>query len=293
MLKQCQDSYHSTFGTYEDMLDYHEEQVKASQWQRCQVNTLQVEPLDKASPLYGSLSDFAAGVTQEAVDDTAENLGLAIRVNGELYPVRETAYKSLLDRAKIGGTALPKLGRDVLANVLNACLQLYSAEALLLIRDEKISAVHSGDSVDYSILPINELLTTLKAKLDDRFPGSVFEAGYCDHSLVSASWKMPNQREELLGTYIKTLCATGKGALASRLTPGIRFMTSDTGVASAKVSALLVGGQHPIHIGKCVAVDHRHQSKISDFTNVLDQLFAQFGDEQYFIRGTPLSLIHI
>ena len=183
-----------------------------------------------------------------------------------------------MDRAKIGGTALPKLGRDVLANVLNACLQLYSAEALLLIRDEKISAVHSGDSVDYSILPINELLTTLKAKLDDRFPGSVFEAGYCDHSLVSASWKMPNQREELLGTYIKTLCATGKGALASRLTPGIRFMTSDTGVASAKVSALLVGGQHPIHIGKCVAVDHRHQSKISDFTDVLDQLFAQFGD---------------
>lgn len=278
MLKQCQDSYHSTFGTYEDMLDYHEEQVKASQWQRCQVNALQVEPLDKASPLYGSLSDFAAGVTQEAVDDTAENLGLAIRVNGELYPVRETAYKSLLDRAKIGGTALPKLGRDVLANVLNACLQLYSAEALLLIRDEKISAVHSGDSVDYSILPINELLTTLKAKLDDRFPGSVFEAGYCDHSLVSASWRMPNQREELLGTYIKTLCATGKGALASRLTPGIRFMTSDTGVASAKVSALLVGGQHPIHIGKCVAVDHRHQSKISDFTDMLDQLFAQFGD---------------
>ena len=25
MLKQCQDSYHSTCGTYEDMLDYHEE----------------------------------------------------------------------------------------------------------------------------------------------------------------------------------------------------------------------------------------------------------------------------
>ena len=43
MLKQCQDSYHSTFGTYEDMLDYHEEQVKASQWQRCQVNTLQCQ----------------------------------------------------------------------------------------------------------------------------------------------------------------------------------------------------------------------------------------------------------
>ena len=46
----------------------------------------------------------AAGTSEEAVKDTAENLGLAMRVNGELYPVRMTAYKSLLDRAKIGGT---------------------------------------------------------------------------------------------------------------------------------------------------------------------------------------------
>lgn len=278
MQKTCQDSYSTTFDTYDEMLDYHEEQAKASLWHRCQVNSLQVEPLDKASPLYGSLSDFATGVTQEAVDDTVENLGLAIRVDGQFYPVRMTAYKSLLDRAKIGGTALPKLDRADLASVLNACLKLFKADALLLIRDEKISAVHSGDTVDYSVLPINELLTTLKTKLDDRFPGSEFEAGYCDHSVVSASWKMPNQREELLGTYIKTLDSMGKGALASRLTPGIRFMTSDTGVASAKVSALLIGGQHPIHIGKCVAVDHRHQSKVSNFADVLDQLFAQFGD---------------
>ena len=278
MLDKSQDSYFTTFGTYEEMLDYHEEQAKSSIWHRCQVNRLEVEPLDKTSPLYGSLSNFAPGITQQAVDDTAENLGLAMRVDGLCYPVRDTAYKSLLDRAKITGTSLAKLSRDVLANVLNACLNLYSAEALVLIRDEKVCAVHSGDSVDYSILPINELLATLKDKLDDRFPGAEFEAGYCDHSLVSASWSMPNQREELLGTYVKTLTATGKGAYASKLTPGIRFMTSDTGVASAKVSALLVGGQHPIHIGKCVAVDHRHQSKISDFTDVLDQLFAQFGD---------------
>ena len=73
------------------------------------------------SPLIGNLSAFAAGTSQEAVEDTAENLGLAMRVNGELYPVRLTAYKSLLDRAKIGGTALPKLSREVLAEVLNKC----------------------------------------------------------------------------------------------------------------------------------------------------------------------------
>lgn len=278
MLDKSQDSYFTTFGTYDEMLDYHEEQANTSIWHRCQVNRLEVEPLDKTSPLYGSLSNFAPGITQEAVDDTAENLGLAMRVDGLCYPVRDTAYKSLLDRAKITGTSLAKLSRDVLANVLNACLNLYSAEALVLIRDEKVCAVHSGDSVDYSILPINELLQTLKAKLDARFAGNRFEQGFCDHSIVGASWTMPGQKEDLLGTYLKTLAASGKGTMAYKLMPGIRFITSDTGIASAKVSALLVGGQHPIHIGGCIAVDHRHKTKISDFDSALDQLFAQFGD---------------
>ena len=66
--------------------------------------------------------------------------------------------------------------------------------------------------------------------------------------------------------------------MASRLTPGIRFITSDTGIASAKVSALLLGGQHPIHIGSCVSVDHRHKSTVADFDLALNQLFAQFGE---------------
>lgn len=190
MQNPCQDSYYTLFSSYPMLLDYHEEQAKNSRWISCKVADLQVEPLGKSSPLIGNLPAFAAGTSQEAVDDTAENLGLAMRVNGELYPVRMTAYKSLLDRAKIGGTALPKLSREVLAEVLNECLKLYSADALLLIRDEKISAVHSGDEVDYSVLPIDELLKVLQAKLDARFSGNEFESGYCDHSLVSASWRI-------------------------------------------------------------------------------------------------------
>lgn len=277
-MQNCQDNYSTTFSSYETMHDYHEEQAKKSQWLTYRVDELQVEPLDASSPLYGNLSAFAPGTSLDAVEDTASNLGLAMRVNGNLYPLRMTAYKSLLDRAKIGGTALPKLSRNVLAEVLNECLKLYSSSALLLIRDEKVSAVHSGDPADYSILPINELLGTLKAKLDARFPGNEYEGGYCDHSLVSASWKMPDQKEDLLGVYTKLLASQGKTAMADKLMPGIRFMTSDTGIASAKVSALLVGGQHPIHIGGCIAVDHRHQKKVSDFDVALDQLFAQFGD---------------
>ena len=278
MLQPCQDNYSTTFASCEGMRRYHEKESLESQWHRCRVNELHIEPLDKASPLYGTPSAFAVGISAESVEDTVENLGLALRVDGFYYPIRGTAYKSLLDRAKISGTALPKLSRQRLASVLNDCLELYASETLLLIRDEKVSAAHSGDSMDYSVLPIDELLKALTKKLDERFPGSVFQGGYRDHSLSSASWTMPGQKEDLLGAYTKLLTSQGKITLAAKLVPAIRFVTSDTGVASAKVSAMLEGTQHPIHIGSCIAVDHRRQSKVADFETDLDQLFAQFGD---------------
>ena len=248
MLQPCQDNYSTTFDSYERMRRYHEKESAESLWRRCKVNELHIEPLDKLSPLYETPSAFAAGVSRASIEDTAENLGLALQVEGAYYPVRSTAYKSLLDRAKINGTALPKLSRQKLASVLNDCLALYSAETLLLIRDEKISATHSGDSMDYSVLPIDELLKVLTRKLDDRFAGNVFQGGYCDHALAVASWSMPGQKEDLLGAYAKLLESKKKTALAAKLVPSIRFVTSDTGVASAKVSAMLEGTQHPIHI---------------------------------------------
>ena len=278
MLQPCQDNYSTTFASYEGMRRYHEKESLESKWHRCRVNELHIEPLDKASPLFGTPSAFAAGISAVSVEDTVENLGLALRVDGSYYPVRGTAYKSLLDRAKISGTALSKLSREKLTSVLNDCLELYSSETLLLIRDEKVSAAHSGDSMDYSVLPIDELLKALTRKLDDQFPGSVFRGGYRDHSLASATWTMPGQKEDLLGAYAKLLASQGKGTIASKLIPAIRFVTSDTGVASAKVSAMLEGTQYPIHIGSCIAVDHRHQSSVEDFETALDQLFAQFGD---------------
>ena len=211
---------------------------------------------------------------------------------GERYfPLRDTAYKSLLDRAKINGTALPKLARAKLAEVLNSCLELHKDSALLLIRDEKVSAAHSGDGRDYSILEIDQLLDGLQKKMDERFPGNSFESGYSDHSITSASWILPGQKEDLLSTYEKLLEAEGKKTLAAKLMPGIRFSTSDTGVASAKVSALLMGLQYPIHIGGMVAIEHRRQSKVPDFVDALDMLFAQFGDSVARLSG--LLTIHL
>lgn len=276
-MQKCFDCFNTTFTSYPLMLDFHQNESDDSQWIRCPVKELSVESLDKKSANYLNPIGFALCVGEEAINDTTEHLGLALKVNGELYPVRETAYKTLLDRAKIGGSILPKLSRETLANVLNECLHLSSTEALVLIRDEKVSAVHSGDETDYSILPIDTLLKKLTEKLEERFPGSEFEQGYSDHAITSGLWKL-SRRKELLGTYLKTLSAYHDKTELNKLVPGVRFITSDTGVASAKVSALLLGGHYPIHIGGCIAVDHRHKTSVEDFEKAMDQLFAQFGN---------------
>ena len=274
----CKDDFATTFDSYTEMIHFHESLSKGTVWRRCKVKDLHVEPLDASSALCTTPSAFVPGTSEDAVADTVENLGLALRVGGDLYPLRTTAYKTLLDRAKISGTALPKLKKAELAAVLNACLAVHSSDALLLVRDEKVSATHSGDVRDYSVLPIDELLHTLEKKMDARFPGYHFENGYCDHAYTSGCWTFPDQKEDMLGTYAKTLQTKGMGTMAAKLVPGIRFLTSDTGVASAKVSAMLMGSQHPIHIGSCISVDHRLQRKVEDFDKALDQLFAQFCD---------------
>ena len=278
MQKECMDGFSRKFDTFDEMIDYHRELSAKSKWVREKISELFVAALDMTSPLIGSIGLFAPGTSDDAVMDTVSNMGLAMQVEGEYYPLRGTAYKSLLDRAKISGTALTKLKKEDLANTLNACFHLFESEALLLVRNEKVSAVHSGDETDYSILPVNELLGVLQGKLDVRFAGNVFTEGYSDHALTSAEWEMPSQKEELLGTYSKVLEANGKKAMAYKVMPGIRFSTSDTGISSAKVSAMLMGLQYPIHIGGCLAVDHRNRAKVSDFEEQLEQLFAQFGD---------------
>jgi hypothetical protein len=273
------------------MMDYHETQTQQSQWQRKPVNHLFIAPLDEHAPLYGDLTQFGSGVSHDAVEDTAQNLGLAVRVDGAYYPLRDTAYKSLLDRAKINGSALPKLSREKLAEVLNSCLELSSSEVLLLIRDEKVTAVHSGDSKDYSVLPISELLSLLQTKLDERFPESRFESGYADHSLTSVSFLCPKQKEELLESYAKALNTFGKSTIAAKLTPGVRFSASDVGIACAKVSGLLLGLQTPIQIGDMIAVEHRWQKKTSDFADAMDKLFARFGD--FIGKLERLTAVHL
>ena len=278
-MQPCQDDYSTTFSTFDAMKQFHIKQASSSEWKRAKVSSLKVAPLDNGSDLYMDRSSFDSTVSPEAIEDTSQNMKLAMVLGATAVPLRTTAYKSLLDRAKISGSVLPKLPKKLLASVLNQCLQVHmTSDALLLIREQKVSAVHSGDAKDYSILPIDELLTCLQEELDARFPNSLFEKGYSDHSLTSATWCFPDQKDALIGAYRKTLEDHGKKAMADKFMPGIRFLTSDTGVSAANISAMLFGTQIPIRVGSILGVEHRGQKTISNFKDNLTMMFAKFNN---------------
>lgn len=273
------DNYSTTFPTIESMHTYHVQQSGKSQWERTPITALRVAALDKESPLYQTRKGIAEEVTPGAVEDTAQNMKLALKFGDNYYPMRDTAWKSLLDRAKINGSVLPHLPKDKLAQILNTCLRQHSkSKALVLVRDEKISATHSGDIKDYAILPIDKLLEIVMDSLGIRFPGYKFESGFTTHSITGASWTMPSQCEKLLGQYRKALEARNKTMFASKLMPGVQFVTSDTGVSSAKISAVIYGMEYPIHIGSVLAVEHRYEHQIDNFAESMDQLFVQYED---------------
>lgn len=83
MQNQFCDGYSVGFGTFDEMRAYHEELSRESLWLRCAVRELRVMPVtSESAPWYG----YAPCVSEDSVADTAQNLGLAVRVCGEAYP---------------------------------------------------------------------------------------------------------------------------------------------------------------------------------------------------------------
>lgn len=204
----CLDEHYMTFNDQESMLQYHSEVETRSEWRRMPVNDIEIAPLDATSALLNDRTQFDSSVSDAAIEDAARNTGLAARIrdaktyNVSYFPVRNTAVKSLLDRAKISGAALSKLEKPVLARILNDCLRVWSKpNALILKREQKITAFHSGDFKDYSVLPVPKLLDALLTEVNARFPGNEFVGGYADHAITTGEWRFPGQRDDLLGAY--------------------------------------------------------------------------------------------
>ena len=238
-------------------------------------HSLQFKPLEKDSEL-GNLymQLYQSNGSAEILVDTMENTSLLLSVNGADYPVRSCALKTILERARISGHALGKVSKSVLTQILNYCLDVATGDSLIKVADDKVSAVHGGDSSDYAVLEMLPMFQSVKDFLDDEFPGNSFLTANYDHSVVTAIWSLDGQANDLLDTYYQELAANGLSGKVN-VTPGLRFTTSDVGVSGANLYPILLNkrGDKIIPLGTPIKTEHSNTQE--EVQKIIDELDYQ------------------
>lgn len=272
------DNFRCTFDDPGDFIQFLKERKENSRWMTAPSRNLVFESLGKNTQmgeLYLKLYDHDGRA--EIIADTMENTSLLLKVNGETYPVRSCAIKSILERARISGHALNKVSKSIFTQILNYCMDVASGDSLIKVADDKVSAVHGGDPKDYAILEILPLVQCVRSILDRDFAGNHFLTANFDHSIVTAIWSLDGQANELMETYRQAVAEKGvTEAMSAR--PGLRFTTSDVGVSAANLyPILLLGGSNRIiPLGDPLKLDHKNGADLDAFASSMDQLYACF-----------------
>ena len=225
------DAFETTFANTKEMLEFLAERAKASQWIRKPTRMLRLVPLEKeAETIEKACTKHLEGI----VEDTEKNTQLVLKVNGEVYPVRDCAMHTILKRAGVSGTGLRKLEKATYAKVVNYCLKVARGDALIKIADGKVSAVHGGDEHDYCVLDMEAVFSMTCDYLKAHFSGSTYleGSGTYDHSIASAMWTLEGN-QELLDTYRQAL--KDHDLEDKALAPALRLTTSDVAASGANL----------------------------------------------------------
>lgn len=185
------DNFRCSFSDPSDFLQFLQERKENSHWMTAPSKNIVFESLEKDTQmgeLYLKLYDHDGRA--DIIADTMENTSLLLKVNGEAFPVRSCAIKSILERARISGHALNKVSKAVFTQILNYCMDVASGDSLIKVADDKVSAVHGGDPKDYAVLEMLPLVQTVQAILDRDFKGNHFLTANFDHAIVTAIWSL-------------------------------------------------------------------------------------------------------
>jgi len=272
------DNFRCSFEDSDQFLDFLRERKEQSLWMTAPSRSLQFRSIEKDSTL-GNLymQIYQSNGRAEILTDTMENTSLLLSVNGNDYPVRSCAVKTILERARISGNALNKVSRSVFTQILNYCLDVATGDSLIKVADDKVSAVHGGDPADYAVLEMLPMFQRVKDFLDVEFPGNHFITANFDHSIATAIWSLDGQSGDLLDTYHQEIAAKGLSGKIS-VVPGLRFTTSDVGVSGANLYPILLtkNKDRIIPLGDPIKTEHTNGMDLDKFDAQLHLLYARF-----------------
>ena len=120
-----------------------------------------------------ALTPDAGESAPQTVNALLAPVKLALRISTTAF---DTEIESLIEAAKLDGAnewqvftrvSLPLCQGALFSVAILVFIDYWNMveQPLILLRDEKVSATHSGDTKDYSVLPIDELLHTATAQV--------------------------------------------------------------------------------------------------------------------------------
>lgn len=269
------DRFGAAFSEENRFLGFLRERDRNGWWQVRPAGELRFAALDERDGETERLTEEYRRLGMEDIlTDTKENTGLLLTAGAHAYPVRSCALKTILERAGVGGSALGRVTKPVLAKILNYCLAVSGGRALLRYSEGKISAVHGGDDSEYAILGMPELFETMASYLKDTYPGCVFAGASYDHSMASALWEIGS--DAMTDTYREALLE--HGMTCGRLKPALRLTTSDVGVSGANIYPMLLAGREEksLMLGSPLKLEHRAGADLDKFRSQLPLLYAQY-----------------
>lgn len=258
------DDAEESFGDISDMLDFLHEREENAGW-------------DIGVPSNSLSVDVQVG--KENAPIKSGDIGLILRGLGFLMnntPLRDCAITSMLDRARISGTALNHVTRAVFRDIVNECFAVAPKKATAKIRiaDKKISAVLSEN---YVPLAIPEIFGIASEEISERFPNNTFVGGSWSHVITSCEWAFENEYG-LVGSYLDAL--DRHGIDHKYVQPGLRLSSSDVGASSVNLMPKLVVGKNSVFLplGGAIGLEHKNGASMENFQENLKGVFGQYRD---------------
>jgi len=206
--------------------------------------------------------------------------GLILKNRGALtnyMPLRDCAIPTMLDRARIGGTALNHVTREVFRDIVNECFLVAPKDATAKVRyaDEKISAVLSSH---YVPLDMPEIFEIAADEIHSRFPRNIFAGGQWSHSITSCEWALEGENS-LVDAYKQAL--DRHGVDNDYISPGLRLSSSDVGISGVNLMPKLIIGKNRVFLplGGVVGLEHKTGASMQKFRENLGGVFGQYRDK--------------
>lgn len=284
-MKNLSENNEKSFLNEKEAVNFFKEVCSTDVWKRCYTNELEAMPIDNAPILMQEIRQklaIPAEVSDESMQECMESYNIGLKVPSEskmeCYPIGDTAFGTMIQRAGYQNSPVltvlsEKAAQRVMAPcnkaaVLNLGFKCFKNRALVLIRDEKIRAVLSGDETDYSVLDYSELVSVFKEELDNQFENVSFEEAFASHQSFSTVYSF---KDSTVNTAIKKIFNK-----AGEFRTAVRMTSSDVGLSGANLYPYIIADGITYMIGMPLTLTHKDRHCINDFRDNARMIMAMF-----------------